>query len=938
VLLSPLASFLRPKKGMSQDEFERLIGYLTAVPLFRKQLPKAELPRIAKGFKETVWQPDQVIIRRGDDGKAFYIIKSGRAVVLMPDAAGDETEKATLYAMDYFGGHTLTERHPNVATIVAKGPDPVVTYSMDKADFEELGLNKMLTFPRRPAIYEGTRTDKMGKKIAHASADKESHPLTPINEKELDFICKAVLANPNMRKTFGNEVCDTKVRAFAQGATRRRLEPGTELATSGELLQEFYIVASGSFSIFMGGTLDEHKSVEQNITDFTKAQKRLMLKEKFVRDLEVKGVRPKKCRVASSMKVDRETVEAVAAGKISRGRAKGKRATSLTARLLPEAVLKASPFQPGDQVAKVIVGKSLVKEVGTVVEITKHGRDGEVLVDFVQPPRQEKTPVRELRPADFGAPFATLIRGMCYGELSLLYNTRLVTTVRALEASEVYVMSRRGFKEAFTRESAYFEEHVKLLDDVNLLSPLVRSERWTIVRSASALLQFEAGEVVIREGAPQKEHNYLYVVKSGSAIVKQEFTDADGQKGLREVSRLRRAGCFGERGLFLRLPTAEATVEAGSDGLAVLMIHADVLRQFMAGSDSCVDGKDLQEYMKHNQPHGHTTHIPFSDLEMVRLLGEGGFGSVFLARTPRGEEFALKRLSKGYVVKAQAEKQVALERDILTMVDSNFIIKLYQTYKDREYVYMLLELCSGGHLFQLLNAAKVAGPAMLPSSVMFYIGSITFALEHLHERKIAFRDLKAENVLLGKGGYIKLCDMGFAKFVVEKTHTLLGTPEYMAPEMIDPPHGHDHMVDWWALGVLTFELFTGQGPWYNLGIDSDDPVPKMLAIRDSHDDGWPERLIAPHHKLAKDFIGKLLVISPKRRLGSAGAASVRSHQWFVQKSFDFDALYRQTLPAPELPVARSSNVPERLDHTCLDTDSTLFSPNVENGSDWDADF
>merc|ERR1740138_1995704 len=139
-------------------------------------------------------------------------------------------------------------------------------------------------------------------------------------------------------------------------------------------------------------------------------------------------------------------------------------------------------------------------------------------------------------------------------------------------------------------------------------------------------------------------------------------------------------------------------------------------------------------------------------------------------------------------------------------------------------------------------------------SVAFYVACLTIGIEHLHERNIVHRDVKPENVLLDRTGYGKLCDMGFARFVLGKTNTLVGTPEYMAPEMIDFPHSHDMAVDWWALGVLTYELLTGQPPWEDEGIA--EPCAKILAIRRSQardDARFP--FSCPH--LARNFVGKL---------------------------------------------------------------------------------
>merc|ERR1719374_166586 len=260
-------------------------------------------------------------------------------------------------------------------------------------------------------------------------------------------------------------------------------------------------------------------------------------------------------------------------------------------------------------------------------------------------------------------------------------------------------------------------------------------------------------------------------------------------------------------------------------------------------------------------------------------------------------------MSKGYIVEANTTKQVSNERGIMSILDCPFIIKCYRTMKDEEYVYFLLEHAPGGHLHDLLNYHYDLMMKDVPrgAASMFYSASIALALDYLHERYIAYRDLKLENVLLDREGRVKLCDMGFARLVLGKTNTFVGTPEYMAPEIIDFPHNHGPQVDWWALGVLTCELLSGQPPWDVEA--SEDPMDQIMDIRRLHEKGVPKGLIDRQLSFGRDFVTKLLTVNPLRRLGARrGIDEVKEHSWFRMLDMDFMALNLRTLPAPWEPT------------------------------------
>jgi protein kinase A len=182
--------------------------------------------------------------------------------------------------------------------------------------------------------------------------------------------------------------------------------------------------------------------------------------------------------------------------------------------------------------------------------------------------------------------------------------------------------------------------------------------------------------------------------------------------------------------------------------------------------------------------------------------------------------YALKILRKPEVIRLKQIDHVRHERAILQDVAGHpFITRLIASFSDHDSLYMLLDYVPGGELFTYLRKLRRFDEDV----ARFYAAEIVLVLEFLHEAQdgIAYRDLKPENLLLDKDGHIKLVDFGFAKRLGSpkaghpvETYTLCGTPEYLAPEVIQNK-GHTSAVDWWALGILIFEFLTGYPPFWH---------------------------------------------------------------------------------------------------------------------------
>jgi serine/threonine protein kinase len=261
------------------------------------------------------------------------------------------------------------------------------------------------------------------------------------------------------------------------------------------------------------------------------------------------------------------------------------------------------------------------------------------------------------------------------------------------------------------------------------------------------------------------------------------------------------------------------------------------------------------------------------------------------------------------------------------MCDSPFVVKLYETYNGEQSLYFLLELALGGELYATYSKKGFHGS--LPHA-RFYIAGTVFAFEHLHEKKIIFRDLKPENLLLTDTGNIKLTDMGLAKVVVGKTYTTCGTPDYFAPELIASV-GHTNAVDWWTLGVLTFELMSGHPPF-----ESAAPMQIYSKVtKGINKVSFPPKLKGACEDLVKGLCKK----EPSDRLPmkKGGTENVKKHAWFTQNNaFDWTAMKGGTLDAPYKPKVKSKK-----DIANFSARKEDMPPQVkykDDGSGWDKDF
>lgn len=290
--------------------------------------------------------------------------------------------------------------------------------------------------------------------------------------------------------------------------------------------------------------------------------------------------------------------------------------------------------------------------------------------------------------------------------------------------------------------------------------------------------------------------------------------------------------------------------------------------------------------------------VSYKDLRHVKNIGSGSFGRVTLAQhIDTGKYYAVKAMSKRKIIALRQVAHINNECNILRAIKSPFIIRQYGAYQDDKNVYIILDFIQGGELFYHLRRYN-----KFPLQVVkFFAVEILLALGYLHGMGIAYRDLKLENVLIDNTGHIKLADLGFAKRLVEKnadgdtvsqlTFSIVGTPEYLAPEIIRST-GHDMSADWWAFGILIYEMLTGSPPFFD--DNPDMTCKKILGGKISFASGFD--------KTAKDLIVRLLNPDKTRRLGASinnGTADIMKHAFFSGVNWSW--FEKKVVKAPIVP-------------------------------------
>ncbi|XP_027349054.1 serine/threonine-protein kinase tricorner-like [Abrus precatorius] len=310
------------------------------------------------------------------------------------------------------------------------------------------------------------------------------------------------------------------------------------------------------------------------------------------------------------------------------------------------------------------------------------------------------------------------------------------------------------------------------------------------------------------------------------------------------------------------------------------------------------------------------------DFELLTMIGKGAFGEVRVCREKTTDHvYAMKKLKKSEMLRRGQVEHVRAERNLLAEVDSNCIVKLYCSFQDDDYLYLIMEYLPGGDMMTLLMRKDI----LTEDEARFYVGETVLAIESIHKHNYIHRDIKPDNLLLDRYGHLRLSDFGLCKpldcSTLEETdlsigqnangsaqndervapkrtqqeqlehwqknrrtlaYSTVGTPDYIAPEVL-LKKGYGMECDWWSLGAIMYEMLVGYPPFY-----SDDPMSTCRKIVN-----WKSHLKFPEEARlsseAIDLISKLLC-SVHQRLGSNGADEIKAHPFF--EGVEWDKLYQ----------------------------------------------
>eukprot|EP00584_Thalassiosira_punctigera_P009212 CAMPEP_0172534196 /NCGR_PEP_ID=MMETSP1067-20121228/6645_1 /TAXON_ID=265564 ORGANISM="Thalassiosira punctigera, Strain Tpunct2005C2" /NCGR_SAMPLE_ID=MMETSP1067 /ASSEMBLY_ACC=CAM_ASM_000444 /LENGTH=703 /DNA_ID=CAMNT_0013318959 /DNA_START=140 /DNA_END=2251 /DNA_ORIENTATION=+ len=477
--------------------------------------------------------------------------------------------------------------------------------------------------------------------------------------------------------------------------------------------------------------------------------------------------------------------------------------------------------------------------------------------------------------------------GSAFGELALIYGSPRAATIVATESCKLWKIKRGWYRGVVGQHrQRLHKEKVEFLPKVKVGSRFFRDvlERDQLDTMAQLLKQeyFRKGDAILREG---EAGNTFYIIQSGEVEIYRK------QLGPKPIATLGKEKFFGEKAL-LSDDVRQATVVAKSPIVVCYVMTRGDFTRVLGNLQDILDNKVAKKTRRSSFSIPKVTY-KLEDLETLNVLGQGAFGKVKMVKAKdTGKFYALKAQGKAFIIDNGQKIYVINEMKLMTKLQHPNILVMHCAMQDPKYIYFLLELLPGGELMNLLEKKR----GFAEEWVKFYSASVILAYTEFHAKRVAYRDLKPENLVLNAKGYCVVVDMGLAKQLEDgPTYTFCGTPDYIAPELIRGT-GYNWAVDYWALGVLLYELHSGSAPF-----QSYDPTGTAKKILKGSVN-FPSKFSSQMRQVIK----ALLMKDPTRRLGcmNDGTEGVMKHRFY--HGFDWQGLLDMKIDVPYKPKLPSN--------------------------------
>lgn len=492
---------------------------------------------------------------------------------------------------------------------------------------------------------------------------------------------------------------------------------------------------------------------------------------------------------------------------------------------------------------------------------------------------------------------ATVSEGSVFGENALLESDKAKRSASIVAKNEVMCLSlpRQLLLDIFGQDvSAIALTNYTRAAFVTskTLSGFNRTQKERIMGKMN-ILNLEPGEVVFEKNRPYTD---IVLILEGTlnkvhedGYVTQELTTEFGATECLEHSPLKLQNSY----------------IAGSKLSIAKISFAQIYSMF---------GEDLTELFENNK-HSHEVLIHEKNQKIIekvvldkliylKHLGKGSFGAVTLVGCQDNADryIALKSTPKRMINSSKNYQLLKNEKEILCYVQCPLIITMEVISKEGDYIHLGLDYVDG------LPFDDVLMELQFPSEwqTCFYMSQVVLMLEYLHHHGIIYRDLKSENIICGTDGYLKLVDLGTAKFLTqnadgsyERTFSCIGTPQYIAPEAA-AIKGYTFTADYWSLGILLYEVAIGEVPF---GASGEDPYEICNLIKHSEVE-FPEDFVWED---CKDLILQLLNKNPEGRF-EGSISKLKAHKWFGQINWDWDKIYNKKILPDYFPPSKISEV------------------------------